>query len=177
MRHESLAPVAAIVGGDDQLVADLAELVLPEHQVAIAESHNRNGAVAHLLVLAQLRIDGRHAQAAAHQHHRPRQLANVAGQPQRSDEIENRVAFAQAHHLEGRLAHRLDHHGHGALLRVEIRHGQRNSLATLIDASHDEMPGTCRPRHIRRFHVPKKGRGTKLFPASDEKHYTPWERT
>ena len=34
VRHEALASVAAVVGRDDQLVAVLAELVLPEHEVA-----------------------------------------------------------------------------------------------------------------------------------------------
>ena len=43
----------------------------------------------------------------------------------------------------------------------------------LVDASHDEVPGTRRPRHIRRIHVPEEGCRTELFPTSDEKHYTP----
>ena len=42
----------------------------PEHQVAIAEADNRDGAVALRFVFAQLRINGRYAEAAAHQHHR-----------------------------------------------------------------------------------------------------------
>ena len=56
---------------------------------------------------------------------------------------------------------------------VEIGYGQRNALAVLVDASHDEVPGTRRARHIRRFHVPEEGRRTELFPTSDEKHHTP----
>ena len=47
-----------------------------------------------LLVLAELRVDRRDAKAAAHQHHRAVQLADVARQTQRADEIEDRVAFA-----------------------------------------------------------------------------------
>ena len=45
-RDEPLAAVAAVVGGDDQLVAVGAELVLPEHLVARAEPDDRDGAVA-----------------------------------------------------------------------------------------------------------------------------------
>ena len=97
----------------------------------------------------------------------------MAGQAQRADEIEDRIALAQRHHLEGGFAHRLDHDGDGAARRVEIRHGQRDALAMLVDASHDEVSGTRGSRHIRRFHVPEEGRWTELFPTSDEKHHTP----
>jgi hypothetical protein len=54
----------------------------------------------------------------------------------------------------GRLANRLDDHRDGAAVHIEIGHSQRNALAMLIDASHDEVPGTRRSRHIRRFHIP-----------------------
>ena len=174
---EAVAAVAAVVGGDDQFVAALAELLFPEDQVAIAEADDGDGAVARLLVVAQLRIDRRDAESAAHQHHRAFQLADVARQTQRADEIEDRVALAQPQHFKGGLAHRLDHHGDRAAFRVEICHGQRDALPMLVDASHDEVSGTCRPRHIRRFHVPEEGRRTKLFPTSDEKHHTPCEGT
>src|ERR1035441_857822 len=45
----------------------------------------------------------------------------------------------------------------------------------LVDASHDKVSGTRRPRHIRRFHVPEEGCRTKLYPTTDEKHHTPWK--
>ena len=47
VRDEAAAAVAAIVGGDDQLVAELAEAVFPEHQVAVAETDDGDGAVPH----------------------------------------------------------------------------------------------------------------------------------
>ena len=36
--------VAAVIGSDDQIVAELAELVLPKHQVAVAETDYGDGA-------------------------------------------------------------------------------------------------------------------------------------
>jgi len=160
---------------DHQIVARLAEPVLPEHQVAIAEAHDRYGAVAAAFVLAQLRIDGSDAQSASYQHNRAIQLADVARQPKWTDKIQYGVAFAERHHFQRGLAHRLDHDRHGAPAHVEICHSQRNSFPMLVDTSHDEMPGTRRPRHVRRVHVPKKGNGTKLLPMSDEEHNTPWK--
>ena len=59
------------------------------------------------------------------------------------------------------------------LVRVEIGDGQRDSFATLVDASHDEVSGTRRTRHVGRFNVPEEGRRTKLLSTSDEKHHTP----
>ena len=173
VRDEALAAVAAVVGGDDQLVAELAEPVLPEHQVAVAEADDRDGAVARLLVLAELREDGRDAQAAAHQDHGALELADVAGQAERADEVQDGIAFAERHHFGGGFADRLDDDGDGAASRVEIGYGERNALAVLVDAGHDEVPGPRRARHIRRVHVPEEGRWTELFPTSDEKHHTP----
>jgi hypothetical protein len=170
---EAVAAVAAIVGGDDQIVGALAELVFPEHQVAIAEADDGDRPVARLLVGPQLGIDGRHAEAAAHQHHGAFELADVARQAQRADEIEDRVALAQRQHFKGGFAHRLDDYRDRAVGHVEIGHGQRDAFPMLVDASHDKVSGTRRPRHIRRFHVPEEGSWTELYPTTDEKHHTP----
>jgi hypothetical protein len=119
LRDEAFAAVAAVVGGDQQLVAVGAEFVFPEHQVAIAEAHDGDGAIAACLVFPQLRIDGSDAQSAAHQHDRAFEFADVAGQPQRPDEIEQGIALAQGHHLKRGFAHGLDHDGDRALFHVE----------------------------------------------------------
>ncbi len=174
---EALAAIAAIVGGDDQLVAHGAEFVFPEHQVAAAEAHDRNGAVAHLLVGAQLGINRRHAQAAAYQHHRAGEFADVAGQSERADEVQNRVALAQRHHLEGGLADRLDDHRDGAARGVEVRYRQWDTLTVLVDAGHDEMAWPRRPRHVGSRYFPQKCRWAELFPMGDDKHYTSPEAT
>ena len=155
------------------MVAARAELVFPEHEVAIAETHDGDGPVAGFLVGPQLGIDGGYAESAAHQHHGAWELTYVARQAQRADEIEDGVALAQRQHFKGSLTHRLNDHGNRAVGHVEIRHGQRYAFPMLVNASHDKVSGTCRPRHIRRFHVPEEGCRTELFPATDEKHHTP----
>ena len=167
---ESLAAVTAVVGGDDQLIAEFAEPVFPKHQVPVAEPHDRDGAVARVLVLAQLRIDRRHAQSAAHQHHGAVQFPYVARQAKRSDEVENAVAFPEGHHLEGGLAHRLDHHRNRAPAGIEIGHGERNPFAILVHASHDEVSRTRRSRQIRGAHFPQESRRSKLLPSCDAIH-------
>ena len=60
--------VGAVVGADDEVVAVLPELVLPEHEVLVPEADDAGGAVARLLEGAQLRVDRRDAEAAAHEH-------------------------------------------------------------------------------------------------------------
>jgi hypothetical protein len=75
------------------LVAEGAKLVFPEHQVAIAEAHDGDGAIAAELVFPQLRIDGGDAQSAAHQHDGAFQFADMARQSQRPDEIEQAIAL------------------------------------------------------------------------------------
>jgi hypothetical protein len=42
----------------------------------------------------------------------------------------------------------------------------------LVDASHDEVSRTRRPRHIGRFYVPEKSSWAKLLSMIDEKHDT-----
>ena len=175
MGDKAVPPVAAVVGGDDQFVAAFAELLFPEHQVAIAETDDRDGPVSRLLVSAQLRIDGRNAKTASHQHHRAFQFADMARQTQRTDEIQNPVALAQSQHFKRSFAYGLHHYRDRAAFRVEIRHGQRDALAMLVDPSHYKVSGACRSRHIRRLHVPEEGCRTKLFPTIDEKHHTPWK--
>jgi hypothetical protein len=170
---EAVAAVAAVVGSDNQFVAAIPELVFPEHQVAIAEADDGDGPVPSLLVRAQLGIDGRDAESSAHQYHGAFQLADVARQAQRADEIEDRVALAQRQHFKRSFAHRLDHHGDRSVRHVEIRDGQRDPFPMLVNASHDKVSGACRSRHIRRFHVPEEGCRTELFPTTDEKHHTP----
>ena len=114
--------VAAVIRGDDQFIGTFAEAIFPENQVLIAKSDNRDGAVALVLVLAQLRKDRGDAQAAAHQHHRAIQLADVAGQAERADEIQNGVALGQLQHLKGSLSNSLDDY------RDECRGERRNRL-------------------------------------------------
>ena len=170
---EAVAAVAAIIGGDNEFVATFAELIFPEHQVAIAEADDGDGPVPRFFVRTQLGIDGSDAESAAHQHHGAFQLADVARQTQRADEIEDHIALAQGQHLIRGFADGLYHDGDCSVRHIEIRDGQRDPFPMLVNASHDKVSGACRSRHIRRFHVPEEGCRTELFPTTDEKHHTP----
>ncbi len=44
---------------------------------------------------------------------------------------------------------RLEHDGDGARLRVRLVHGERDALARLVDAQHDELPGRYLARDLR----------------------------
>src|ERR1035441_5041985 len=127
----------------DQVVGAHAELVFPEDEVLIAEADDGDGAVASLLVGAQLGIDGGHAESAAHQDDRAFELADVARQAERADEIEDGIALAQGQHFERGFAHRLDDYGDRAVGHIEIGHGQRDAFPMLVDASHHKVSGTC----------------------------------
>ena len=122
---------------------------------------------------AELRVDGRDAESAADEHDGAFEFADVAGEAEGSDEVEDGVALAEAHHLIGGFSNGLDDDGDGAGVDVEIGDGERNAFAMLVDTSHDEVTGTSGTRHVGRLDVPKKGRRTELFPTSDEKHNTP----
>ena len=74
------------------------------------------------------------------------------------------VALAETEHLPSGFAYCLDDHGDGAALDVEIRNGERDALAPLIDAGHDEVPGLGGARHIRRLNLPQECTGAELLP-------------
>ena len=98
-------------------------------------------------------------------------LLDVLRQAQRADEIGEAVAFlVMVAHLERGLAERLDHHGDGALVAVEIGHRQRNALAAFVQAQHDEMAGLRRVRHVGGLHLPQEGRVGERFAADDFVH-------
>ena len=165
--------IAAVVGADDEIVGDGAELVLPEHQVLASKTHDRRGAVADLLEGAQLRVDRRDAQAAADEDDMA-DLGDVLRQAERTDEVLERVALliAVAHFARG-LAERLHHDGDGATVAVVIGDGQRDALGAVVKANHDEMAGLGRSRDIRRLDVPKKRRVRKTLPVNNRIHRSP----
>jgi hypothetical protein len=121
-------------------------------------------------VFTKLRKNGSHAQTAAHQHHGAVPLADVAGQPQGADEIEQVIALRQAQHLEGGLAHRLNDHRDRAARGIEIGDREGNALAVLVDARHDEMSWAGGASHVRRAYFPKKRGGAKLLSADNGIH-------
>ena len=167
---EARRTVAAVVGADDQFVAELVEPILPEHEILVAKADDAGGAIAGLLERAQLRIYRRHAEPAADQHYVP-DLAHVLRHAERADEIGEAVALlVMIPHLERGLAERLDHHGDGAFVAIEIGHRQRDAFAALVHAHHDEMAGLGRSGYVRSHHFPEKSRIGKNFAADDRVH-------
>ena len=167
--HEALAAVAAVVGGDDQLVAALRGTGPPRRRGRwLRKPTMEMVRLPCFLYSRSCGIDRRDAEAAADQHDRAVQVADVAGQPERADEIEDRrrlrgsaiiskVVLPTAWMTTVTVPRS----------RVEICNGQRDAFAMLVDASHDEVSGPRRPRHIRRVHVPEEGAGAELLPAKD----------
>ena len=84
--HEALAAVAAVVGGDEQLVADGADLLLEDHQLLVPAAHDRDHVVAGLLHGLGGRVGDGRADAAADHHDRAVKLdlRRLAQRPTRS---------------------------------------------------------------------------------------------
>ena len=167
---EAGAAVGTVVGADDQVIGILGELVFPEAQVLVAEADDAGGAVADFLEPAKLRIDRRHAEAATDEDDMA-ELLDVLGQAERADEIAEGVTLlVVVAHFPGRLAQRLDHHGDRALVAIEIGDRERNALAALVEADHDEMTGLSRPGDVGAFHFPEEGGVGKLLAAENRVH-------
>ena len=159
--------VGAVVGADDEVVAVLLELVLPEDEVLVPEADDAGGAVPGLLEGAQLRVDRRDAEAAADEDD-VADLLDVLRQAERADEVGERVALlVVGHHLAGRLPERLDDHRDGALLAVEVGDGERDALAALVEAEHHEVAGLGRGGDVGGLDLPEEGRVGEGFAADD----------
>ena len=103
----------------------------------------------------------------------PLMLADVAGQAERADKIEDRVAFAQRQHLEGGLADRLNHHrdGAGFALKSATVSGMRSPCSSMRAMT--KWPGRAARATSGACDFPQEGGGAELHPALDEKHNTP----
>ena len=147
-----------------------AELVFPEHQILGAEPHDAGGAVAGRLEGAQLRIDRCDAKAAADQHHMA-DLLDMLRQAERADEIVEAVArLVVVAHLPRRLAERLDDNGDCALVAVVVGDRQRNPLAALVQADHDEVTGLRRLSDIGGRDLPQERGFGEYFVTDDGIH-------
>src|SRR5450756_1279259 len=135
---QAVTAAAAVIGGDDQLVTDLPHLVLPDQQALVAGGDDGDDLVASLLECPGDGIDRRHTHAAAGEDDRAH-LLDLARHAQWTDEVAERVAFAQCLQLPRRLANRLDDDGDGACLAVEIGDSERNPLPLLVNPQNDEL--------------------------------------
>src|SRR5215467_2266817 len=104
--HDASGPV---VGADDDFVTYRAEAILPENEVAVAETNDTGYGCAVARVRAGLREDRRDTQATADADD-PSCFADVARDAHRTGYgVQPGSDSAITLHFAGRLAHRLDH--------------------------------------------------------------------
>ena len=167
--HEPLEAVGAVVGRDQQLVADRADLLLEDHQLLVPRSDDRDHVVAGLLHGPGRRVGDRRADAAADHHHRAVEL-DVRGLAQRPDQVEDRIAGVQHVEQLGRLADALDDDRDRPLLRVGIGDGQRDALAVGVQPEDDELAGLPLPGDARRLDDEPLDIGREKLGLDDRKH-------
>ena len=165
---QSLDADRAVVGADDVLVAEGPELVLPEHQVLVAEADDPDHVGAGLLVAARLREDRRHAQAAADADDLLRVPLISLGMPiGPTRPYSVRADSAVLLHLPGRLADRLDDQRDRAGDAVEVGDGQRDALTVLVQHDDDELARPRRLGHQRMAHLEQVGDVGEVLPLDD----------
>ena len=170
--HEALEAGGAVVGAEDQLIAILAEFLLPEDKRLRAKADDADDVAAVLLEGAQLREDRGDAQAAADADDLSPE-ANVRGATHGAGEAEERGALeARRLHFPGGLSDGLDHEGDGPLLAVKIGDGERDSLAAFMGEDDDELARPGRPRHERVANFEQIGRLGEILAGDDQE----WRR-
>ena len=98
-------------------------------------------------------------------------FAHMLRHAERPDEIGEGVAlFVMIPHFQCGLSERLDHHGDGAFVTIEISHRQGNAFAAFVQPHHDEMPGLRRVCHVWNQHLPEEGGVGKYLAADDRVH-------
>src|SRR5574341_217738 len=157
----------AIIGAQNQLLADAFEFVLPEDQVVRTETEHADDARTRLLARSRLRKHRRDAEAAADAQDFFR-FPDMARDAHRADErMQMRADLADLLHLLGGLADRLDDEGDGSLGAVKIRERERDALALRVRHDDDELAGPCRLSHPRVTHLEKVGRVGEVISRDD----------
>src|ERR1035437_5152364 len=157
----------AVVGAQDQFVADGPEGVFPEHQILVAKTQDSDHIGAGFLVAARLRKHRRHAQAATHAHDLFR-LTDVGRNSHRSHHaVESGADPALLLHLFGCLADRLDHQRDGAFFGVEVGDGEGNALALLIEHDDHKLPRLGGFGHQRVAHLQQVSDVGKILSCHD----------
>ena len=98
-----------------------------------------------------LRVRDGRSQTAADDARAARAL-ELGGVAERPREVQQRVARLQLREAHRGGAHRLEHDGDGARLRVAFVHRERDALAALVDAQHDELARPDLARYLGRAH-------------------------
>jgi hypothetical protein len=152
---------------DDELVAALSELGLPEDQILGPEPDDADDVGTTLFESSRLGIDWRHAQSATHADH----LLGVADPARHAHgpdhAVEQASGPADLLHFPGRLADRLHDQCDRAGGRIKIRDRQRDALAMLVDQDDDELARSGRLRHRRVPDFQQECHIREIFPGND----------
>ena len=151
LRHEALVAVRAVVGHDDLARGARLYLVLEKDEVLVAEAGDHVHLAAVLVQPLGLRVRDGRSQTAADDARAARAL-ELGGVAERPREVQQRVARLQLREAHRGGAHRLEHDGDGARLRVAFVHRERDALAALVDAQHDELARPDLARYLGRAH-------------------------
>ena len=143
--------VAAVVGGDDGLVAGGADVVLQDDQVLVPRADDGHHAVAGFLHGLGDGVGHGDAYSPAHRDDRA-ELLDVGGHAERSRDVHDGVALLQGVQVPGRFADGLDDQRDRAGLRVGVGDGQGDSLTLFVGPQNDELAGLSLAGDDRGFH-------------------------
>jgi hypothetical protein len=160
--HQPFVAVTAIVGGDEDGVADLAHLVFEKDEVFVSSTEDRDHAIASLLHGRSRRIRHCRAHASAHHHDRA-EVLDLRGLAQRADNVEDAVSGFERVQKSRGLADRLHDNVDRALLGVRAFDGEWDALAFFVDSNDDELARPLLARDAGRLdHEALDSRGDKL---------------
>ena len=150
-RHQTFAPLAAVIRGDNVLVAHGGQPIRPEQQIFRAGALDGNDPLTRFMIGAGDGVNGGGSHTAG-DHHDRTMVADFRRLSQRTDQ---RVQFVTHLSLAESLrtgAHNHHDHGNGSRLAIEIGDGQRDALAHFVAHHHQELSRLRLARHAWGFH-------------------------
>ena len=137
---QALVTVAAVVGGDEQLVHEAGQFLFEQEQVLVAGADDAHDLVADARMALGDVVHGGNAGTAAHADDGALFL-DVGGLAQGAANVQDLVAGLEVFKDGRTLAHDQIDDGDGALFGIRIGDGQGDALARGAHAQHDEMTG------------------------------------
>ncbi len=142
--------VTAIVGHHVGFAACFAHFVFKDNHLAAARALDKDDVV--VSVFKSFGRGQRHGRThASCQNHSGPVVPNLRGMAERANDIENGVARFKAVEQRGGLADRLHHDGDGTGGRIGAFNGERNALASFVQAENKELSRPLLASNARRF--------------------------
>ena len=146
--HLAVHAVAAVVRGDDELVAEAAHLVLQDQEVLLPRPNHPDDVVAGLAMPAEQVVQHGDAGAATDAHDGA-DVLDMLRHAEGPAQVLDGVADAEGREHGRALADDLEDDGDGAVGRVAVGDGERHPLPRLVHAQDDELPRAYLPRDLR----------------------------